>query len=325
MIIKRSSDEKGVVAIIVGILLTVIVSFAAFAVDIGLALMEQRRINAAADAAAITGVGYFYNPSYEALSGVDEVAAANSVATEVTAIAVQNGLDPSEIDTANGGVQTGQWIDTDGDEVGDTFSATTSSPNAVRVAVRRTTPAGFSKIFGISSLQPREHAVATMGTADSADCVIPFALELPLVQTLDYGDEVSIGSPSPGNWGKINHGGNMSSKKNFEDAMTGSNCGSPVKVGDQMDPGTGFAFVVGGFDLRLAQNPIVTMLVVDEFPSGKSKKVTVEGFIVVEILGAGKSGKNWSGDIKIIEGFTSSQPGGSTGGGPFALSRFMVE
>jgi hypothetical protein len=142
----------------------------------------------------------------------------------------------------------------------------------------------FGAVLGIDTLRPNASAIAAVDGAGEVNCLIPFGLNASVLAGANFGDIITITGPSPGNWGKIDIDGNMSSNPVFVAAMTNLLCTSGVSIGDQFDPGTGFAGVLDGFEGRIALNPIVILPVVDHFPNGNSSKVTVVGFVAAKLL-----------------------------------------
>lgn len=76
----RQSSENGYVAVMVGIMLTVLLAFCAFAVDVGNWYFTGQRAQRAADAAALGGVPYLPGDSASAFSTAQTLAARNNFA-----------------------------------------------------------------------------------------------------------------------------------------------------------------------------------------------------------------------------------------------------
>src|SRR5262249_22676782 len=138
-----------------------------------------------------------------------------------------------------------------------TFVADTAPFNAVRVAARRQVPTAFGRILGFRELDPATHSIAYLSGTGSATCLAPFGITQAVVDANGYGNVIDISSPSPGNWGKLDIGGNMSSNPVFVDGMVNGLCNTTVNVGDAISPGTGFAGVINGFDGRYDVNPFM--------------------------------------------------------------------
>ena len=81
LVSRRGRAESGYVAVMVGILMTVLLSFCAFAVDVGSWYYTGQRAQRAADAAALAGVPYLPGDSANAYVTARSLAAQNNFAT----------------------------------------------------------------------------------------------------------------------------------------------------------------------------------------------------------------------------------------------------
>ena len=184
-----------------------------------------------------------------------------------------------------------------------------------------------------TQMDPAVDSIATLASSNDVSCLVPFGLEWPTLFDVNNndaplyqpGDLLTITRASPGNWGKIDVGGNMSSAPNFLHAMQGTGCEVTVSVGDEYDSATGFAGVRDGFQWRLDNDPVITVMVVDEFGNG-AHEVNILAFVVLEVVSIVGNGNNWA----ITFRFLDSQPVGGTGnGGPatgiLANARVLVQ
>ena len=337
----NSRSEDGTIIILISFLLTVLIGFTAFAIDIGSSYYQQRNIHAATDAAALAGVALMVDPS---------TIVGTSVIDEVLAIGKSNGLSDTEI-TLND-VDIGNWNFDAANPVFDP-APTALTLNAVRARARRNVPAVFSRIFGWEQFLPSVESIAAVSSPRSVNCAIPFGLEESYLQGRDYGDILTItrdepGDLDPGNWGKLQLGdGNLSSYPDFLAAMVSPNCNLPAAVGDQVTPATGYAAIEDGFDYRITHAPYVVLPVVTDFGQGTSDEVTIKGFALLRLIsqtgrlnagsgggsigngqGAGNgnsgSGRNWELTFELVKEFVGSSGGGPTSA-PYVISRVLVK
>lgn len=150
-----AGEERGQAVLLTVLALIVLLGAAAFVVDVGGWFREQRRLQAAADAAALAGAQALpSNPSN-----------ASSLALNY---ANQNGggVDPSDV----------------------TISSTYSNDDTIRVTAKdAAAPAFFSKVLGISGVNISTHAAALVGVPSQAWGVAPIAVNCahPLINDCD--------------------------------------------------------------------------------------------------------------------------------------------
>jgi len=308
-------SQRGGVLVLVVVVIAVLIQLVAFAVDIGSAYTAQRHIHIGTDAGALAGVGVF--AKVPAAVNSLSIAQAN-VVPETREVALANGIKDAEL-IAGGGIVVGNW-----NRNTLTFTPEMTPLNAVSVGGRRDVAVFFGRIMGWSLLQPGVRSIAAAGGAGTATCLIPFGLDDDVLVGKDFGDVLDISHPSPGNWGKLDIGGNMSALPNFIDGMINGACGTSVSVDDPLSPGTGFAGVKQGFDGRIEINPIVIIPIVDHFGLGNSVDSNVVGFIVAELIAQIGNGSKWSGDIRFLDESAGTGIGGPNQP-PFAKSRVLVQ
>ena len=314
-----SSDpqsEKGGVLPLLAVSILVLIQIVSFVVDFGFGWNTERQLQLAADSASLAGVEIFLqNPA----SKTSLANAQLSVIPEAQILAAANGVTQAEI-TYGGGITPGQYDDSNG-----TFSPLATPFDALEVKAKRSFPTFIAHMLGVNSLAPQVTSIAYAGSADNVDCLLPFALDDDVLAGINYGDTITIGNNSPGNWGKIDIGGNMSSNPVFVDAMTNGACSTPVSVGDQFDPGTGFAGVQNGFDGRIAVDPVATLPVVSHFPNG-NHPLTIVGFVVVRLEAQnGQGGINWNGQITLLNESVGGGVSPNPANPPFAPGRVLVK
>jgi hypothetical protein len=178
--ISRLHDERGAIAIIVALLMSVFIGFTAYSVDIGHLLVVHNELQNASDAGALAGARFLYNADGTAVnSGANTIAYNSAVDNMSEGLAV-------EVDLSAGDVQRGHWS-----FATRTFTANTSlAPvdlfnktfqeldldlnfiNAIKVNARReTSPAAsyFARIFGKTGFNMQAEAIAYIGFAGTLD------------------------------------------------------------------------------------------------------------------------------------------------------------
>ena len=325
--------DRGATAVLVCFLLVGLCGFAALSVDISVGRVEQRKIIAATDAAALAG----------SLSLHDNPGSASKARNEALDIGAANGVEQDQSTAL--AVEIGHW---DGEHRA--FQPETAPYDAVNVVTSRVVPTLFARVLGVQSMQPTAHSLAIVAGADHVTCLVPFGITKEAIEGKAFGDTLYIGVNSPGNWGKLDVGGNMSSRNAFVNGFVNGVCDTQVSINDiingttdldeqdHVSPGTGFAGVKEGFRQRIQIDPKVVMAVVDRFPNGNSQPVRIVGFVVVRLIedhnnghkdrNCGQtnnnSGHNWNGDIQFLDEFTGFGGSGAPPEAPFASSRVLV-
>ena len=182
-------EQKGLAAIWSALLGTILVAMAAFAVDVGHALVTQNELQNAADAAALAatrqmGVGYL------AMSIADQQDLGRDLTSseqaQITAQATAAVFANKASDVANlamglGDIQLGTW-----DFTARTFTPTLTRPNAVRATARRDGGQNgpirtfFAGVVGVNTMDVTATSTAALGTSGGpvppgvAD--VPFAI-----------------------------------------------------------------------------------------------------------------------------------------------------
>jgi len=163
--------------------MTAIVGFAALSIDVGMVYNVRTELQRTADAAALAATAVLGDysegdPLTDARAKAAQFAALNQVAG--------SGIDLAQSDVVFGRAfideQTGKYV----------FQETDSSPNAVRVRVRRTSgspsgalPTSFAKVLGIDSVDVAAQATAVLTPRD-----ISFVLDL----STSHNDDSSLRS-----------------------------------------------------------------------------------------------------------------------------------
>ena len=308
---NTAPQRGGTVLVMFAIMLVVLCGAAALTVDLGNTRDQSRLAQNAVDAAALAGARLVGRTPDDEL------------AQEARALAQANGL------TENDGVIVlcGRWqggafaaCDSGGGGAA-CLSCSDSSANAVRVSARRQVGMVFAQLLGVEQLAPAVEATAMMPILVLNYCMRPFGVELRALDGVNEGDLFTVGSDAPGNWGKLDIGGNMSSGTNFENAMVNGICNADVALGASIETGTGF-----GGSIRNVMNEVVqqgsengmVIGLVSPFPNGNGQ-VTLEEFITVDYVRQSNSGGNWQGTFRLVERNTAPPQSSSTAGGGVVL------
>lgn len=317
----RRKNELGTILLYFSFSLAVLVGVTAIAVDLGRLFLEQRRIHYAADSAAIA-----------AANKLNGLVADSTVDQEARAIGSLNGLASSEINV--GGVQCGTW--TGSNPMSGSFSPCCSGvscscsncadqdANAVRVLTNRTFVTSFAKLLHVNTLSTQEFSIARAVRAPGFNCLVPFGVEVPSISGTQVGSTFTVGNNSPGNWGKLDVGGQMSSGSNFHDAMLNGICDASAIIGNSVSQGTGSGGSISNvFDdvLQYHKNMGMVIGVVTSFAQGNGN-VTILNFAKVDFVSQTGNGNGWRGTFRLVE-YPTIPP---TGGNPAPPSqRFLVQ
>jgi len=178
-----AAGEKGAVMVLVAVLMVVLISFVALAVDVGYLYVAKNELQNAADGAALAAARWMGNNYKTMPYGAQQVyvcdgadaAAIRAVADEVGR---QNRAAGAVVAIRAEDVQIGQWD-------GDTFTETAVQPDAVRVIARRDAAGNgpvatfFARVFGVESVPVNADAVAALtgqSTADEGELELPIAI-----------------------------------------------------------------------------------------------------------------------------------------------------
>ncbi len=182
-------NERGVAAMTIAMMATVVVGMAAFAIDIGHAVVTRNELQNAADAAALAagttlGMTYYQLPKPQqqdlnrVLTGDEEAA----VLAGGIAAALGNGAsDVHNLTLVEEDMRLGNW-----DMEAQTFTPGNGRPNAIQVTVRRDDAQNgpistfLAGILGVHELNITATAVAALGVAGGpsapGEANVPFAI-----------------------------------------------------------------------------------------------------------------------------------------------------
>ncbi len=299
--------ENGYVLIIVLLLSAAMCGVAAIAVDISVALWNQRVIHSAADAGAQAGVKLL------GTSLVPNTLNAR-IDQEARLIAQANNINPGEIT----GVQCGTWNTSN-----KTFtpcvpgcanclcqSCVGNFVNAVNVLTKRDVTTYFAKIFQFNLFNLALDSVAVNNNIIVSDCNKPFGIGESSIYNnygtpqeslaVQIGSNFTIGKGASGNWGKIDLGGNNSSADAYQYNIINGVCSAPIAIGAPESPGTGFAGVSEGFKYLLDHglNTNLKLVLTSNFTNGNSD-IIIKEFIIADFISQSGNGNGWQGTFKL--------------------------
>ena len=296
----KQNKQRGAVLVFVSIVMLVIISIVAMVVDLGRTYYEKRRIQYAADAAAIAGAHYVGGSS------------GSSVFSAATAAANANGVSGAELLS----IECGRWIRGDdcSGQVCRTFLTCASGActdcfdsqaNAVRVRSKRAVGMSLAKLAGVRSMSPAVESIAMVRSDSDEHCIKPMGIEQAVIGNAVPGDIIIIGNNSPGNWGKLSLGGvNYSSGNNFSDALLSDvgACGDDVAVGEQIPSATGNGGSVRGVfsdAIRDGKNTNWKLAVITSQSNGQGS-VTILEFVTVTLVSQSGNGNSWQARLRVV-------------------------
>jgi len=291
---RTSHTDSGFVMFMFMVITAVLLTSVAFAVDMGRAYDEQRKIQIIADAAALSAIG--------ALGSKSNYTTTLSV---ITAIAQANGATVDEIMESEprcGTWENGAFVPSNG-------RSCPSSANAVEVNVERILPTQFARIMNQHTITLRASAVAYLPPPEGGNCIRPFGIEESYLEDLNewQGGEFTVsGSQGAGNWGKIDLGGNASSGEEYTRLMLTNLCDEQIAPGNYVSSGTGNAQIEDVFQALLEDTspPFaatnMVLAVTSDFGNGNSQ-VQIQRFIKVDLLSQEGTGGNWRASFRIVE------------------------
>jgi Flp pilus assembly protein TadG len=178
--VLRLKDQRGVTAIVVGLILAMLLSFAALAVDIGYVMVTKNELQNVADAAALAAarqLGGIYEPmSYAEIQSY--VCDPSTIIAAAQDVGLKNQAARKNIIINADDVTIGTW-----DLETKTLTPTLNQPDAVRVVSRRDSKANspittfFARIFGRDSVEVWADATAALTGQSTAG---PGGLPVPV-------------------------------------------------------------------------------------------------------------------------------------------------
>ena len=206
-LLKPLKDSRGATAVMVALTMTVLLTMAAAAIDIGHALVARNELQNAADAAALAGartLGLAYEGMTPAEMGTYTLTGGDRAAIMDAAqsTGVLNAAAGVNVAVGAGDIQIGLW-----NAATRTFTPTANQPRSVRVVTRRDGTANgpistfLANVFGMTSINVSAAATAELTAIGSTP---PGALDLPVaISELFFtqygcGDSIMV-YPSNGN------------------------------------------------------------------------------------------------------------------------------
>ena len=246
-ITQRFAQERGAVLVYVAVILPALIAVAALAIDASNAYAQQRRIQTAADAAALAGAQRL------ALGGSLDV-----VASDVQSLATANGADSAA------------WEAIDNN-------------TGVRVTVERTVNTFFAGSIGYHTITVRAAASARYLSLTGADNLLPMAIKYP-PNGFVFGQSYTLwddGKDGPGSFGWISWNGNPSAKTLEQNIANPSNSGL-WNIGDQVPAAAGVMNSASVWDALAAwQGKEILIPIYDIMINGKYRIYTFAEFTVV--------------------------------------------
>ncbi len=146
---RRKRDRRGAIAVLAAVLMVLLLTMLAFAIDTGYIASTQVELKRAVDAGALAGAGALVEGGSTAEAQAYDFVSRNLVASEA--------VPESDVQ-----IYLGEWdVDTR------TFRETYYQPSAIRVvATRREAPFFFAKVLGEDNFDVTEEAIATYQPRD---------------------------------------------------------------------------------------------------------------------------------------------------------------
>ena len=182
---EKVRNQAGVTAVIVAIVMPILISFTALAVDVGYMHVTKNELQNVADAAALAGAGYL-GSIYEGLSYDEQqthVFSRSDIVNVAQQVALKNQAARTNIVINDADVTIGTWDGKTG-----TLTPTVApivEPDAVKIIARRDGNANgpiltfFARIFDINAVDVSADATAALtgpAIVDEGELKVPFSL-----------------------------------------------------------------------------------------------------------------------------------------------------
>ncbi|GEM_PF-4427545 len=293
---RKLKNESGSVLVFLSVSLLALVGFAALSIDTGYSYFNRLKIQKASDSASLLGVLEVQKTTPQVISKAQEMFTANSVSTS-SIHSVQCGVYNVSNNIFNPCSINLVTIDKESCN-----SCSNPTVNAVRVIAKETLPSLFSSVFGITGIPTTVSSIAMARFSNSSGCVRPFGIESIALNNVSTGSNFTVGTNSPGNWGKLQIGPDDLGGNRFEPAMLTGVCDPSVVVNSKVDQITGNAQQTGnifqniqaaGFSEKMFV-PVTTL-----FGNGK-KSVTILSFAQISLVSVNNThGNNFSVTFKL--------------------------
>jgi hypothetical protein len=305
-------DQSGSVIVIVAILLTVLLGFAALAVDIGRLMVAKNELQNAADAAALAGASHLYPQIPPSSPSPPDWTTATTEATNSI------GLNKSDRETLTSGtVQAGYW-DYASPPPGPSYTlkGTGIPPGAqdfaaVQVTIPIAVQHWLAPIIGINTSNVSAMATAVMASPGTAfeGATMPFAISEGAATQLNFYENFEIadidgvkkcnrnGNPTQcGQWTTLLSDGSNSNSW-IKDLIKGAESSPEVSIGGSINivPGTRTSSYKEVIDNLLGETVLLPVVRSDnpsqpDIPDSPGGYRTITGFVCFKIVSVYKHG-----------------------------------
>ena len=190
----RSNMERGQSLVIIAMVMVGIIALMGMAIDGGNALMERRRAQNAADAAAMAGTRLLAQAIQ--MCNADPVGGDRVIAQKINEYAELNGVEDTNGvpgDEVNDNV-AGQYVDREGNVLGNVGGGRIpQGATGIAVSINNSRHTYFMSVVGLDTVKVSGHATAMTGPAlQVGGGILPIAVPLPVVQELDPGEQFVV-------------------------------------------------------------------------------------------------------------------------------------
>jgi Flp pilus assembly protein TadG len=233
-------QNRGGVAILVGLCATVLFGFVALVIDIGYGLVARNELHNVADAASLAatrqlGRIYVAMPKADQINYVLTATDGNDVRNEAVNVAAMNYAAGQNVTVDVNDIEIGKW-----DTNTKTFTVTDTKPTAVRVTARRDGQVNgpistfFARIIGHDTMSVTANATAALtglGKVNEGELDLPLGIDIDLWDQPDAcGTDIVFyptGSDSCAGWTTFDLGANGANIDNILDGMYDGTYQSP--------------------------------------------------------------------------------------------------
>jgi hypothetical protein len=334
------SNEHGVVAVIVALLMVVFLGVAALAVDVGYKMMAGNEAQDAADAAALAGarqMGENYQTSLPATTNVSTVAETTAKANKVT----------GKLLAANNiGIQTLVWNPTSDPNI--------TNLNAVRAEVKRETGLAngpidtfFGRIWGIAGMKEGAVAIASLSGTCVSDNPLPMGIGKSWFANLhanNYCTQIALNDTMSSCAGWTNLSSQSYKQKDVQDILEGKTPWPTIHSGDTVQFGGGTTTPILNDLVALFNDPTkftsqktivagvvkdwtTTVVVYDDggVCGNPNTAYKVLGFATIKITGIQTTGSNKGPYGQVVCNMWNDEPGGCFNAGTYGTLPGLVQ
>jgi Flp pilus assembly protein TadG len=153
--------RRGATLVIVALLTTLLMSFAAFGIDFGRMFAYKSQLKVLADASALSAVTDLKNGALESVAKTRALAlrTVNTVEGQLAAFVAAD-IEPGTYNISTGAFTASTW----------------DAANAVRTTPRHRADWTLARIFGVNNRLLAESSIAALGSYNSSACLAPFAI-----------------------------------------------------------------------------------------------------------------------------------------------------